>query len=235
MRKAVDLLRDDDQSRTAHGLRACAWRRCDCRCARLVARTRPSHVASVPARLPAGRARLDGRRRHDDRELVDLIWFPTGGGKTEAYLGLAAIEIFRRRLAHGAGGGGTAVITRYTLRLLTAQQFQRAASLVCAMELLRRPTHRRPAGAAAWRRSRIGLWVGNEVTPGTAARGKGALERLHKAARPEEANQFQVESCPWCDTALLPDARSHDRSTYGVELVGRRRRHPLHEPELRVP
>ena len=75
---------------------------------------------------------------HDDRELVDLIWFPTGGGKTEAYLGLAAIEMIRRRLDRGVSGGGTAVITRYTMRLLTAQQFQRAATLICALELMRK-------------------------------------------------------------------------------------------------
>ncbi|MGR6317508.1 helicase-related protein [Micromonospora soli] len=154
--------------------------------------------------------------KHDDRELVDLIWFPTGGGKTEAYLGLAAIEIFRRRIAYGVAGGGTAVITRYTLRLLTSQQFQRAASLVCAMELLRREDPR-AKGMAPFS---IGLWVGNEVTPGTRKEAKAALERLHKAARPEEANQFQVESCPWCDAALLPDARSADLNRYGLRAVG---------------
>jgi hypothetical protein len=153
---------------------------------------------------------------HRDRELVDLIWFPTGGGKTEAYLGLAAIEIFRRRLDYGVAGAGTAVITRYTLRLLTSQQFQRAASLVCAMELLRRDDHR-AKGMAPFS---IGLWVGNEVTPATRGDARAALERLHKAARPEEANQFQVESCPWCGAPLLPDARSHDLGHYGVRAVG---------------
>lgn len=158
---------------------------------------------------------------HDDRELVDLIWFPTGGGKTEAYLGLAAIEILRRRLVHGTSGGGTAVITRYTLRLLTSQQFQRAASLVCAMELLRRPGEFGDPRARALGPFSIGLWVGNEVTPGSRADAKIALDRLHKAARPEEANQFQVESCPWCGTGLLPESRSEDRSKYGVRLVGR--------------
>jgi hypothetical protein len=153
---------------------------------------------------------------HDDRELVDLIWFPTGGGKTEAYLGLAAIEIFRRRIAHGVAGAGTAVITRYTLRLLTAQQFQRAASLVCAMELLRLDD-RRVSGMA---RFSIGLWVGNEATPGTRKEAKAALERMHRAAKPEEANGFQIESCPWCGAALVPEARSHDPSQYGFRLVG---------------
>ncbi|GAA3739180.1 helicase-related protein [Spinactinospora alkalitolerans] len=153
---------------------------------------------------------------HKDRDLVDLIWFPTGGGKTEAYLGLAAIEIFRRRLAHDVAGGGTAVITRYTLRLLTSQQFQRAAALVCAMEKLR-ATDERVKGMV---RFSIGLWVGNEVTPGTRREARSALERLQKAARPEEANQFQVESCPWCLTPSVPKAKSNKPQDYGMRLVG---------------
>ncbi|MFE9649421.1 helicase-related protein [Streptomyces sp. NPDC006365] len=154
--------------------------------------------------------------KHEDRDLVDLIWFPTGGGKTEAYLGLAAIEIFRRRLAHGVAGGGTAVITRYTLRLLTAQQFQRAAALVCAMERLR-ATDDRARGMAPFS---IGLWVGNEVTPGTRGEARDALKRLQKAARPEEANEFQVESCPWCLTPMVPKLRSDKPQDYGMRLVG---------------
>ncbi|WP_326662794.1 helicase-related protein [Streptomyces sp. NBC_00385] len=154
--------------------------------------------------------------RHVDRELVDLIWFPTGGGKTEAYLGLAAIEIFRRRFVYGFAGAGTAVITRYTLRLLTAQQFQRAASLVCAMEVLRHDDPR----AKGMARFSIGLWVGNEVTPATRIDAKHALDRLHKASRPKEANEFQVESCPWCGASLLPQAKAHDRTQYGFRLVG---------------
>ncbi|MER5527020.1 helicase-related protein [Streptomyces sp. NPDC002677] len=152
---------------------------------------------------------------HKDRDLVDLIWFPTGGGKTEAYLGLAAIEIFRRRLAHGVTGGGTAVITRYTLRLLTSQQFQRAAALICATERLR-ATDKRAEGMAPFS---IGLWVGNEVTPSTRKEARDALERLQKAARPEEANQFQVESCPWCLTSLVPKVKGKPQD-YGMRLVG---------------
>ncbi|WP_092807450.1 helicase-related protein [Rhodococcus globerulus] len=153
---------------------------------------------------------------HEDRELVDLIWFPTGGGKTEAYLGLAAIDIFRRRLVHGPSGGGTAVITRYTLRLLTSQQFQRAAALICAMTLLRNADNR-VKGMTPFT---IGLWVGNEVTPGTRKEANAALDRLHKAARPEEANQFQVESCPWCMTPIIPKVKTDRHQDYGMRSVG---------------
>lgn len=153
---------------------------------------------------------------HTDRELVDLIWFPTGGGKTEAYLGLAAVEIFRRRLMYGPQGGGTAVITRYTLRLLTAQQFQRAAALICAMEILRVSDPR----AKGMARFSIGLWVGNEVTPETSAEAKAAIERLHKAARPDQANGFQVESCPWCLSPLVPENQSSDPHLYGFRMDG---------------
>jgi hypothetical protein len=157
---------------------------------------------------------------HKDRELVDLIWFPTGGGKTEAYLGLSAIEIFRRRLVDGVAGGGTAVITRYTLRLLTAQQFHRASSLICAMELLRRPDRLADHRAKGMSPFSIGLWVGNEVTPGSRNEAKRALERLLKAARPKEANQFQIETCPWCGVSLLPDEHSTDVNDYGMRDVG---------------
>lgn len=150
---------------------------------------------------------------HADRDLVDLIWFPTGGGKTEAYLGLAAIEIFRRRLAGGPKGGGTAVLTRYTLRLLTTQQFQRAATLICAMERLRASDPRLEAMAPF----SIGLWVGNETTPGTISDAKRQFEATLKKKRPD--NPFQLEACPWCGTSIMPPAWSENRLDYGVEIT----------------
>lgn len=147
---------------------------------------------------------------HADRDLVDLIWFPTGGGKTEAYLGLAAFEIFRRRLEHGIRGGGTAVITRYTLRLLTTQQFQRAATLVCAMERLR-TTDRLARGMAPFT---IGLWVGNSTTPGTQ---KDAIKRLEATRRREAPdNPFQLTECPWCGHRMMPETRSEKAGDYGA-------------------
>jgi hypothetical protein len=146
---------------------------------------------------------------HDDRELVDLIWFPTGGGKTEAYLALAAFEMVRRRLARGNAGGGTAVITRYTLRLLTTQQFQRAASLICSLELLRR------SGAAPGPAYSIGLWLGAETTPNDIKEAKARLENAYRQQPPR--NPFQLEACPWCGTAIFPLSRTQDRARYGAE------------------
>src|SRR5262249_22017595 len=104
-----------------------------------------------------------------DRDTMDLLWFPTGGGKTEAYLALTAFIIVLRRLRSSKqdDGAGVAVLMRYTLRLLTIQQFQRAAAMICACELLRRRGAQRteatpylgevPIG--------IGLWVGAAATP----------------------------------------------------------------------
>ena len=103
--------------------------------------------------------------RSPEREIVDLLFFPTGGGKTEAYLGLAAFTIMLRRLRRpgqdGLQGAGVVVIMRYTLRLLTLDQLGRAASLVCALELEREAD---PERYGRWP-IEIGLWVGKAATP----------------------------------------------------------------------
>lgn len=226
MHAAVRLLRDPAHGllRTAFALGMAAMR-LQMRQARINQGKSPGDVAEPAWRpfqlgfiLVSLASTVDDH--HLERDLVDLIWFPTGGGKTEAYLGLAAIEIFRRRLAYGPAGAGTAVITRYTLRLLTAQQFHRTSALVCAMELLRRPDGIADDRARGMAPFSIGLWVGNEATPGTRGDARRALERLYKAARPEEANGFQVESCPWCGTALVPPRFTEDRGRYGFVTAG---------------
>ena len=140
--------------------------------------------------------RNDDGTDHPERELVDLIWFPTGGGKTEAYLGLAATDIFLRRLLRPDNAGCT-VLMRYTLRLLTAQQFQRASSMICACELIRRGRPNDLGEAAIT----IGLWVGGSLTP---LYREPAVKSLNSLAKPnsQEANEFQMLKCPWCGTAM---------------------------------
>jgi hypothetical protein len=156
---------------------------------------------------------LDGTldERHPDRDTVDLIWFPTGGGKTEAYLLLAAFVMVLRRFQED--GGGTAVLSRYTLSLLTTQQFQRAATMVCALERLRRPDQQR-LGSEPFS---IGLWVGDTTVPNSYDDAYKKFQDLRDAAHPEEA--FILDRCPWCGTRILPRAKSADHGDYGIRAT----------------
>lgn len=136
------------------------------------------------------------QRDSDERQVVDLIWFPTGGGKTEAYLGLTAFTIFRRRLVNPENEGTTALM-RYTLRLLTTQQYQRAASLICACERLRRKEPNRLGQTPI----SIGLWVGGEVTP---IRHAEAVKKLQQLLDADRENPFIMLNCPWCGAQMGP-------------------------------
>ena len=133
-----------------------------------------------------------------DRETVDLIWFPTGGGKTEAYFGVAAFSAFYRRLVDPSDGG-VQILMRYTLRLLTAQQFQRASGLICAMEHIRRCEADR-LGKESFS---IGIWLGGETTPNSRNEGRQVLKQLHKGDR-YVANKLLLTKCPWCSAQIGP-------------------------------
>lgn len=147
---------------------------------------------------------------HSRREEVDLIWFPTGGGKTEAYLGLIAFAIWYRRLVNPEDAG-THAIMRYTLRLLTAQQFQRASSLMCAMEYIRRTRYpdRPPISG--------GIWVGGGATPNKHNDAIKDLKKIQNDETPDSG--FPLTSCPWCGAALgervrKPDGEMHITGYY---------------------
>ncbi len=138
----------------------------------------------------------------EERNLVDLLWFPTGGGKTEAYLAVSAFAIFWRRMQNPNNYNGVSVIMRYTLRLLTAQQFERASRLISALEFLRAKTN-----LFGKERITIGMWVGSATTPNSYQEAKivqesiqNQINRLNKeqAGNPEEKNSFQMKACPWC-------------------------------------
>jgi hypothetical protein len=151
--------------------------------------------------------------RDPHRETVDLLFFPTGGGKTEAYFALAAFAMVLRRLRHpgerGLEGAGVSVIMRYTLRLLTLDQLGRGAGLVCALELERSAD---PARYGTWP-FEIGLWVGKAATPNILGRkGDGRSDsarskvRQFKSDPKGKPSPIPLENCPWCGTRFGPDS-----------------------------
>lgn len=156
---------------------------------------RPFQLAFILINLPSV-----SEGNHPERECADLLWFPTGGGKTEAYLGLIAYLILLRRL-RDPQADGVAVIMRYTLRLLTIQQFERAAMLICSLEAVRQNDTSR-LGSKAFG---IGLWVGAGATPNNIANARANLNKLKRGDDVVEGNPCQIEACPWCGERLRPE------------------------------
>ena len=171
---------------------------------------RPFQLAFLLLNLESSTELDHPERSHEADALADLLWFPTGGGKTEAYLGLTAYVLGLRRLQGTVEGHdgehGVAVLMRYTLRLLTLQQFQRASALICACEVIRRDDE------AKWGKAifRIGLWVGMRATPNTTqqasdgvaqARG-GGYHGSHGGG--SVGSPAQLTNCPWCGSKIDP-------------------------------
>ncbi|MBP1468416.1 DISARM system helicase DrmA [Candidatus Chloroploca sp. M-50] len=173
-------------------------------------RWRAFQLAFILLNLPGLADPLD-----QDRGSADLLFFPTGGGKTEAYLGLAAFAMVLRRLRQpgdaGTAGLGVSVIMRYTLRLLTLDQLSRAAGLVCALELERAAA---PDRYGRWP-FEIGLWVGKAATPNMLGE-KGdkrddtarALVRRYQSNPKGNPSPIPLENCPWCNTRFTTSSFS---------------------------
>lgn len=190
-------------------------------------RWRPFQIAFILQAIPGI---VDPKS--DDRKIVDLLWIPTGGGKTEAYLGLAAFTIAYRRLNGKTPEdyAGISVMMRYTLRLLTIQQFQRAAALMCACEIIREKNK------AKWGQIPflVGLFVGQSTTPNKIGekidyakynedewkyhdRSTTAYYALEywkrKLEKPSTSNPFQLLYCPWCGEELTRKCYEIDEKT----------------------
>lgn len=148
-------------------------------------------------------------------EIADLVWFPTGGGKTEAYLGIIAFLIGYRRFTKGESGNGTTVLMRYTLRLLTLQQFQRATLLICALEVIRKENYKLSHNCTlGGERISIGLFVGGDSLPNSwkeTGFSTGSMEKeLDKikgyiSSREEISTNLPFTDCPWCGHGLFVD------------------------------
>ena len=155
---------------------------------------RPFQIAFILASLPK-----TFNENHINRDEVDVIWMPTGGGKTEAYLGLAAFVILWEKLRQTKAGNpnvqNTKVLMRYTLRLLTVQQIQRATSLICALEIARKKNTKQYGESEI----RIGAWLGNKVTPGTR---KEAVKQFQTTLKSGKDLTFITKKCPWCGTQM---------------------------------
>ena len=169
---------------------------------------RPFQLAFVLLSLPSLADPTHPDRTKPVEAFADLLWFPTGGGKTEAYLGVAAFAMAIRRMQGERGGydgsRGLTVIMRYTLRLLTLQQFQRATTLICAMELARQEALASGDESLGTEPFTIGLWVGNKVTPGTTADSHSAIQRIRDPDKFDAggASPGQLTSCPWCGSEV---------------------------------
>lgn len=167
---------------------------------------RPFQLAFVLLNLPGLADPTHDERSDPTKALADLLWFPTGGGKTEAYLGVAAFAIGIRRLQKTVGDysgmAGVTVLMRYTLRLLTLQQFQRATTLIAACEMIRRND------PANWgiEPFRIGLWVGQSSTPNWTKDAAEAIKRDHGTGQWKNAGgkgtPHQLTNCPWCGAEI---------------------------------
>jgi hypothetical protein len=172
----------------------------------------PFQIAFILLNLPALTLPEHPDRSTDPSATADLLFFPTGGGKTEAYLGLAAYTMALRRLqppvAGRASEPGVAVLMRYTLRLLTIQQFQRATALLCACESIRRTALSAGDKRFGEMPFRIGLWVGQRTTPNRTADAAEAVRLLRGNeegfALAGSGSPYQLTACPWCGSRIEP-------------------------------
>lgn len=154
---------------------------------------------------------------NDRNNVVDLLWFPTGGGKTEAYLAITAFTIISRRILHGKDADGVSVIMRYTLRLLTAQQFERATKLILSLDFLRRCFKPNENYFFGDDKVSIGMWVGASTTPNSYRDAKTIFKKVfdeitklnnRRVGDYRKANTFPITSCSWCGCNLVTQNHS---------------------------
>ncbi|MEZ4811106.1 MAG: helicase-related protein [Allomuricauda sp.] len=170
--------------------------------------------------------------KSNEKELIDLLYFPTGGGKTEAYLAISAFLIFWRRLEYPESYDGVNIIIRYTLRLLSAQQFERASRLILACEFIRSSQN-----VLGDKRISIGFWVGNQTLPNKLRdgyKGDDAETKLNKLLKKfnnntynpnYDVNPLQLSNCQWCNSKIISKINEYDNTYHIGHRVGKTQLH----------
>ena len=180
---------------------------------------RPFQLAFILMNLKALSAELNNELQEIDRDVVDLIWFPTGGGKTEAYFGLTAFNIFSRRLFNKEDDA-TSVITRYTYRVLTTQQFERSAALIISCNLVRQEYE----DDLGEKDIDLGLWIGNTASHRDRDLAKNEYKEIlkEKMKYPNKPytkpHKFTLQSCPNCKVSFFHNTVTRG-NTLGIKKV----------------
>ena len=131
---------------------------------------------------------IKNKAKTDD---IDILYFPTGGGKTEAFLGILIFNLFFDRM-RGKTCGNTAFL-KYPLRLLSVQQVQRVSNILARAEMIRKE-----AGIEGEEFS-LGYFVGEGNTPNRIDENK-ELEKTLLEMSPDELDDTYrlLDVCPFC-------------------------------------
>ena len=180
---------------------------------------RPFQLAFVLMNLTSLCAELNQDKAQEDRSIVDLIWFPTGGGKTEAYFGLTAFNIFSRRLLNKEDDA-TSIITRYTYRVLTAQQFERSAALIASCNIVREEN----IEELGEKEINLGLWIGktashNKIKSSIDECREITATKLKNPSQPyKKSHRFVLQSCPNCKVSFFQNT-AKKINNLGIKVV----------------
>ena len=164
-------------------------------------------IVFLVSQMPAIAALADTNQTAiSERKVVDIIYFPTGGGKTEAYLSVIVFHCFFDRL-RGKKAGVTAW-TRFPLRLLTLQQTQRVADVIGLADIVRREqTHEPRLSGRGVAPFGVGYFVGSGATPNKLSPpyGGGYASPEWQIAQDHYDRQRwkRIVSCPSCRTTTV--------------------------------
>lgn len=121
----------------------------------------------------------------------DVIHIPTGGGKTEAYLGLVIFSIFYERIIGHIMG--TTAIVKFPLRMLSVQQMERVVQKVVIAEEVRKE-HNIEGDPFT-----LGFYVGNSTEfPNKTFEEMNAIKEKEKQFGPNSVPGKLIKECPLC-------------------------------------